>query len=204
MQFAAVHMVANGTKRTSRPVRLMSAIGGKADIARRPTCLLLTQSGHRRRICSSEAGSSPSTLLSRYDGVLAWGGHEAAGVSSVLSAARRRYGRSTGARRSRARAPYRRAAARSLGRSEFQARVGAFLQALALWAGPSAATCTSTPAGPRPMPPKFADTRRNWPRSRPTSSWPMAPDRRGIAAGDPHRADRVPDRRRSGRRRIRR
>ena len=24
------------------------------------------------------------------------------------------------------------------------------------------------------MPPKFADTRRNWPRSRPTSSWPLA------------------------------
>ena len=43
------------------------------------------------------------------------------------------------------------------------------------WAGPSAATCGSTPAGPRPMPPTFADTRRNWPRSRRTSSWPMAP-----------------------------
>ena len=42
------------------------------------------------------------------------------------------------------------------------------------WAGPSAATCGSTPAGPRPMPPRFADTRRNWPRSRPTSSWPLA------------------------------
>ena len=42
------------------------------------------------------------------------------------------------------------------------------------WAGPSAATCGSTPAGPRPMPTTFADTRRNWSRSRPTSSWPMA------------------------------
>ena len=31
------------------------------------------------------------------------------------------------------------------------------------------------PLGHEPMPPKFADTRRNWPRSRRTSSWPMAP-----------------------------
>ena len=72
------------------------------------------------------------------------------------------------------------------------------------WAGPSAATCGSTRAGPRPMPPKFADTRRNWPRSRRTSSWPMAPGRGAVAAGDPHRADRVPGRLRSGRRRLRR
>ena len=43
------------------------------------------------------------------------------------------------------------------------------------WAGPSAATCASTPAGPRRMPPKFADTRRNWSRSHRTSSWPLAP-----------------------------
>ena len=42
-------------------------------------------------------------------------------------------------------------------------------------AGPTAATCGSTPAGPQPKPPKFAGTRRNWWRSRPTSSWPMAP-----------------------------
>ena len=59
---------------------------------------------------------------------------------------------------------------------EFQARLGAFLQGLAQlgwtigrnvridirWA---ASQCR----------PKFADTRRNWPRSRRTSSWPMAP-----------------------------
>ena len=32
MRFAAVHMAANGTKRTSQPNRLMSAFGGKADI----------------------------------------------------------------------------------------------------------------------------------------------------------------------------
>ena len=56
----------------------------------------------------------------------------------------------------------------------YQARVGAFLQGWRNWAGPSAATCGSTPAGPRPMPSKFADRRRNWLRSRPTSSWPVA------------------------------
>ena len=59
---------------------------------------------------------------------------------------------------------------------EFQARIGGVpAGAGSNWAGPSAATCGSTPAGPRPMPPTFADTRRNWPRSRRTSSWPMAP-----------------------------
>ena len=40
--------------------------------------------------------------------------------------------------------------------------------------GPSAAMCTSTRAGPRPTPLRFAGTRRNWPRSRPTSFWPTA------------------------------
>ena len=37
------------------------------------------------------------------------------------------------------------------------------------------ATCGSTPAGPELMPTTFAGTRRNWWRSRPTSSWPTAP-----------------------------
>ena len=41
--------------------------------------------------------------------------------------------------------------------------------------GALAATCGSTPAGPPPMQPPFADTRRNWSRSRPMSSWPLAP-----------------------------
>src|SRR5262249_49279483 len=36
----------------------------------------------------------------------------------------------------------------------------------AYWAGPLAATCTSTPVGPRPMPPKFADTPPKWLRLR--------------------------------------
>ena len=39
------------------------------------------------------------------------------------------------------------------------------------WAGPTAATCGSTIAGPRAMPTTFANTRRNWSRSRRTSSW---------------------------------
>ncbi len=42
--------------------------------------------------------------------------------------------------------------------AEFQARVGAFLQALCNWAGSSAATCGSTFAGPRAMP---TDIRRH-------------------------------------------
>ena len=46
--------------------------------------------------------------------------------------------------------------------------------AAANWAGPTAATCGSTPAGPQAMPTAFADTRRNWSRSRRTSSWPLA------------------------------
>ena len=41
------------------------------------------------------------------------------------------------------------------------------------------------------MPPKFADTRRNWPRSRPTSYWPTVP-RPWACCSDPYRADRVP------------
>src|SRR5262249_47033502 len=40
--------------------------------------------------------------------------------------------------------------------------------------GSSAAMCGSRPAGPQPMPPQFAERRRNWPRSRPTSSSPLA------------------------------
>ena len=42
------------------------------------------------------------------------------------------------------------------------------------WAGPTAATCGSTIAGPPAMPTAFADTRRNWSRLRRTSSWPLA------------------------------
>ena len=56
--------------------------------------------------------------------------------------------------------------------AEFRPASGRSCRGWRYWAGPSAATCGSTPAGPRPMPPTFADTRRNWPRSRRTSSWP--------------------------------
>ena len=42
------------------------------------------------------------------------------------------------------------------------------------------------------MPIASANTRRNWSRSHRTSSWPLAVAvRDAIAAGDPHRADRV-------------
>ena len=43
------------------------------------------------------------------------------------------------------------------------------------WAGPTAATCGSTPAGAQAIPTPFANMRRNWPRSRRTSSSPLAP-----------------------------
>ena len=88
--------------------------------------------------------------------------------------------------------------------SEYQARIGAFQQELQTfgwtigrnvridtrWAGTNAA--------------EFADTRRNWSRSRRTSSWPMATRQWGRCCGDSQRADSVSGRRRSGRRRLRR
>ena len=45
--------------------------------------------------------------------------------------------------------------------------------------------------GRRAMPTASANMRPNWSRSRRTSSWPSARDRGAVAAGDPHRADRV-------------
>ena len=54
------------------------------------------------------------------------------------------------------------------------------------------------------IPTTFANTRRNWPRSRRTSSWPLAVRLGAVVAGDPYRADRVRGRPRSGRRRLRR
>ena len=57
-----------------------------------------------------------------------------------------------------------------------QTRVGAFLQATgAIGLDPRPQRARLTPAGPEPIPPKFADMRRKWLRSRRTSSWPMAP-----------------------------
>ena len=49
---------------------------------------------------------------------------------------------------------------------EYQARIGAFLQALALLGWNIGRRYESRPAGPEPMLPKFEDTRRNWLRSR--------------------------------------
>ena len=86
--------------------------------------------------------------------------------------------------------------------AEFQARFGAFLQGLGQWAGASARTCASTPAGPAEMASRFAGTRRSWSRLHPRSFWPMARRRGGIVADDPQRTDRVPGRRRSGWRRL--
>ena len=53
----------------------------------------------------------------------------------------------------------------------FQARLGAFLQGLALLGWAVGRNVQSTSAGPQAMPTTFANTRRNWSRSRQTSSW---------------------------------
>ena len=71
------------------------------------------------------------------------------------------------------------------------------------WVGASATTCGSTPAGRRPMPTKFVK-RGGIGRARPgrhPRPWRLV--RQAAATGDPHRADRLPDCRRSGRRRVR-
>ena len=57
---------------------------------------------------------------------------------------------------------------------EGQARIAAFCRRWSNWAGPTAAMCGSTSAGARATPSAFANTRRNWSRSRRTSSWPLA------------------------------
>ena len=57
---------------------------------------------------------------------------------------------------------------------EGQARLAAFLQGLQQLGWTVAATCGSIPAGAQAMPTAFANTRRNWSRSRRTSSWPVA------------------------------
>ena len=50
------------------------------------------------------------------------------------------------------------------------------------WAGSSAATCGSTSAGAEAMPTEFANMRRNWSRSRRTSSWPHGTSTVGAVA----------------------
>ena len=88
---------------------------------------------------------------------------------------------------------------------EAQARIAAFLQGLQQlgWTdGRNVRIDTRWGAGDAE---RFADMRRNWSRSRRTSSWPLARlDHGAVATGDPHRADRVRAGRRSGRRRLRR
>ena len=89
---------------------------------------------------------------------------------------------------------------------ESQARIAAFRAGPAgNWAGPTAATCGSKSAGRRTMP-THSQIRGGIGRaSRRTSSWPMAQQAvAALLAGDPHRADRVRARRRSGRHRFRR
>ena len=89
---------------------------------------------------------------------------------------------------------------------EAQARIAAFLQGLQQlgWTDGRNVRIDYRWGGRRCRP-TFANTRRNWSRSRRTSSWPLAAATvAAVAAGDPHRADRVRDRRRSGRRRLRR
>ena len=88
---------------------------------------------------------------------------------------------------------------------EGQARIAAFLQALQQlgWTdGRNVRIDYRWGAGDADR--HSQDTRRNWPRSRRTSSWPLAAHLGGVAAGDPHRSDRVRDCHRSGRRRLRR
>ncbi len=50
-----------------------------------------------------------------------------------------------------------------------------FCRSCRVWVGVLAATCGSTPAGPPLVQPPFVHMRRNWSRSAPMSSWPMAP-----------------------------
>ena len=101
--FAAVRMSAFGTKRTSRPSRLMSAFGGKADIA----ILGLMSAFDPKRTsasiscCSREAGSAyQSTRLNRTMRVLSLGaGMRRRDLSRYLEA-RRRLGRTLRVRNS--------------------------------------------------------------------------------------------------------
>ena len=93
---------------------------------------------------------------------------------------------------------------RNCGRYGISDPVGVFLQELQKLGWSLGHNVRIETRWARPMPAKSADTRRNWPRSPRTSSWPWRLVRRAAATGDPHRADRLPDCRRSGRRRVRR
>ena len=89
---------------------------------------------------------------------------------------------------------------------EFQSpRRGVPAGAAAIGLDRSAATCGSTPAGRTANADRHSQTRGGIGRARAgRHPGPWRLDRGAVAAGDPHRADRVPGRRRSGRRRLRR
>ena len=82
--------------------------------------------------------------------------------------------------------------------SQFQTWVGAFLQALALLGWSIGRNVRIDTRWATAMPRQFEVTRRNWPLSCQTSSWPMATRRGSIAADDPNPTDRVSGHRRSG------
>ena len=58
---------------------------------------------------------------------------------------------------------------------EFQVRIGAFLQGLALLGWSIGRNARIETRWATSQADEIADTRRNWPRSRPMSSWLMAP-----------------------------
>ena len=72
-----------------------------------------------------------------------------------------------------------------------QVRHAAFLEALRQLGWTDGRNVRIEPAGPLGMPPSPANTRRNWSRSRLTSSWQLAPRGSRNAAGNPLRANRV-------------
>ena len=88
---------------------------------------------------------------------------------------------------------------------EGQARIAAFLQGLQQLGWTDGRNVRIDYRWAAGDPDAFADTRRNWSRSRRTSFLASAtPSVARLLAGDPHRADRVRECRRSGRRRLRR
>ena len=89
--------------------------------------------------------------------------------------------------------------------AEYQARNrGVPAGACSNWAGPTAATCVSTSAGPQQRRQR-ADTRQELVALAPDVILASgSPTVRAVAASDPHRPDRVRERRRSGRCRLRR
>ena len=133
------------------------------------TCLLLTQSGHGAVPYRTSFKPLRCLVLSL------GGGNETARVHH----ASRRRGSQLAARGARAAARASAAHRRARGRPRTIRNYAAHASRRSCrrcsnWAGPTAATCGSTIAGPEAMPTTFANTRRNWSRSRRTSSWPLA------------------------------